>query len=241
MRPCSVIWTALVLFGPFSTVCAYDEIVVKNGATIAGTVKIGGKIPRLPPLQITKFREFCKDVPNEALMVGRGHGVRYAVVALDGIAKGKAVEKETTHELDNVQCRFVPHVQTARMGQLIVIKNSDPILHTAHARFRSGQPDFNVGLYPGRVTRRPLLTPGVARILCEVHPWMTAYIVIAEHPYQSVTDSYGKYVIEGVPPGNYKLKVWHEKLGIQEQRVDVKAGASLNFDFVFGPIAGETR
>jgi hypothetical protein len=204
-------------------------------------VKIGGKIPNLPPLRISKFREFCKDVPNETLIVGRGRGVRYAVVALEGIAKGKAAEKEAVYELDNVQCRFVPHVQAVRAGHWIVIKNSDPILHTAHARFRSGQPDFNVGLYPGRVTRRPLLTPGVAKILCEVHPWMTAYIAIAEQPYQSVTDSYGKYVIDGVPPGNYRLKVWHEQLGVQEKWVGVKAGASHNIDFVFAPIAEGTR
>jgi hypothetical protein len=241
MRPCLVIWTVLLLLAPFSTGFAYDEIVVKDGATIAGTVKIRGKTPKLPPLQISKFREFCKDVPNETLIVGRGQGVSYAVVALEGIAKGKAMEKEAVYELDNVQCRFVPHVQTARVGQLIVIKNSDPILHTAHARFSAGQPDFNVGLYPGRVTRRPLLSPGIARILCEVHPWMTAYIAIAEHPYQSVTDSYGQYMIDGVPTGNYKLKVWHEQLGVQEQWVDVKAGVSHNFDFVFGPIAGGTR
>jgi hypothetical protein len=241
MRPCFVIWTALVLFGPFSTVCAYDEIVVNNGATIAGTVRINGKLPKLPPLQISKFREFCKDAPNETLIVGPGRGVRYAVVALEGITKGKTVEKEAAYELDNVKCRFVPHVQTARAGRFIVLKNSDPILHTAHARFRSGQPDFNVGLHPGRVTRRPLLTPGVARILCEVHPWMTAYIAIAEHPYQSVSDPYGKYVIDDVPPGNYKLKVWHEKLGIQEQQVEIKAGASHNVDFVFARIAEGKR
>jgi plastocyanin len=164
--------------------------------------------------------------------------LRYGVVALEGITKGKAIEKEAAHELDNIKCRFTPHVMAASVGQFVLLKNTDPILHTAHARFTSGQPDFNVGLYPGRTVRKPLVVAGVARILCEVHPWMTAYIVVADHPYQAITDMYGEYVIDEIPPGNYKLKVWHEKLGSQERQVEVKAGASQKADFVFAPTAG---
>lgn len=217
---------------------AYEEIVVTNGSTIRGIVKVEGKLPKLPPLQISKYKEFCKDVPNETLIVGPGQGLRYAVVTLEGITKGKAVERETIHELDNVKCRFVPHVQTASVGQFVLLKNSDPILHTAHAYFASGQPHFNVGLYPGRVSRKPLVTPGMVKIVCEVHPWMTAYILVADHPYQSVSDLYGEYLINDVPPGSYKLKVWHESLGTQEKQVEIKAGASQNVNFVFAPTPG---
>jgi plastocyanin len=232
---CSV---ALALILPHSLSQAYDEIAVSNGGSIRGMVKFEGKAPKLPPLQITKFKEVCKDVPDETLIVGPGQGLRYAVVALEGITKGKAIEKETAHELDNVKCSFAPHVQIANVGQFVLLKNTDPILHTAHARFAGKQPDFNVGLYPGRVVRKPLVAAGVAKILCEVHPWMSAYIVIADHPYQSVTDMYGEYLIDEIPPGNYKLKVWHEKLGSQEKQVEVKGGASQKVDFSLGPTAG---
>ena len=217
---------------------AYEEIVVKDGVTIRGTVKVEGKLPKLPPLQISKYKEVCKDVPNENLIVGHGNGLRYAVVTLEGVAKGKAVEKEAIHELDNVKCRFVPHVQTASVGQFVLIKNTDPILHTAHAYFVSGQPHFNVGLYPGRVSRKPLITPGIVKISCEVHPWMTAYIVVTEHPYHSITDVYGEYEINDVPPGLYQLKVWHESLGTLEKRIEVKAGAPQKVDFTFVPSPG---
>jgi plastocyanin len=229
---------ALVLIPPYSSAHAYDEMTVSNGGSIRGAVKFEGKTPKLPPLRITKFKEVCKEVPDETLIVGPGQGLRYAVVALEGIAKGKAIEKEAVHELDNVRCRFTPHVQTASVGQFVLLKNTDPILHTAHARFSSGQPDFNVGLYPGRAVRKPLVVSGVAKILCEVHPWMTAYIVVADHPYQSVTDIYGEYLIDEIPPGNYKLKVWHERLGSQEKQVEVKAGGSHKVDFIFVPTAG---
>lgn len=217
---------------------AYDEITVTNGATIRGNVKAEGKLPTLPALQISKYKEVCKNVPNESLIVGPGQGLRYAVVTLEGVAKGKAVEKEAQHELDNVRCRFVPHVLAASVGQFLVMKNTDPILHTVHAFFVDGQPQFNVGLYPGRTSRKPLVTPGVVKILCEVHPWMSAYLVVTEHPYHAVTDAYGEYLISDIPAGSYKVKVWHESLGSEEKSVELKAGESHNVDFVFKPSPG---
>jgi plastocyanin len=217
---------------------AYEEIAVNIGATIRGKVKVEGKLPKPPPLQITKFKEVCRNVPNESLLIGPGQGLRYAVVTLEGITKGKAVEKEAVHELDNLGCRFVPHVLAASVGQFVVFKNSDPILHTAHALFTSGQPQFNIGLYPGKISRKPLITPGVVKIICEVHPWMGAYIVVTDHPYYSVTDTYGEYLINDIPAGSYRLKVWHETLGTQEKPVEVKAGGSLDVDFVLSPKPG---
>jgi plastocyanin len=220
------------------TFAAYEEVAVTNGATIRGTVKVQGQLPKLPPLQISKYKEVCRDVPNETLIVGPSQGLRYAVVTLEGISKGKAVEREVVQELDNVKCRFIPHVMAASVGQFVLFKNSDPILHTAHAYFTTGQPQFNVGLYPGRVSRKPLVTPGIVKILCEVHPWMSAYIVVTDHPYHSITDAYGEYELSDVPPGTYQVKVWHESLGSQEKRVEIKAGTPQKIDFTFAPSPG---
>jgi len=232
----ATLWLAvLALIG---TAYGYDEIVVKDGAMIRGSVKLEGAAPKLAPLQITKYKEICKDVPNETLILGPNRGVRYAVITLEGIGKGKAVEKEVVHELDNVKCRFTPHVQAGSVGQFVQLKNSDPILHTAHARFTGNQPEFNVGLYPGRVSRKPLIAPGLVRIQCEVHPWMSAYIVVTDHPYYAVTDLYGEYELSDVPPGTYQLKVWHESLGVQEKRIEIKAGGAQGVDFNFTAAAG---
>jgi plastocyanin len=219
----------------------YDEMAVANGGGIKGKVKLAGKAPKLPPVNITKFKEFCQNVPNEALVLSLGQGIRYAVVTLEGIAKGQAVEREAVHEIDNVKCRFLPHVIAASVGQFVLFKNSDPILHTAHAFFPSGQPQFNVGLYPGRVSRKPLLGAGVVKILCEVHPWMSAYVVVTEHPYHAITDAYGDYDIRDVPPGNYQLKVWQESLGAQEKQVEVKAAGVTQVDFNLTSAAGAKK
>lgn len=236
------LWLGLVtlLLSP-SFAMAYDEVVVKSSGSIKGSVKLEGKAPKLPPLEIFKFEQVCKNVPDESLVVGPSRGIRYAVVTLEGITRGKAVEKEAVHELDNIRCRFVPHVLVASVGQFLLLKNTDPILHTAHARFQDGQPDFNVGLYPGRVSRKPLVSPGFATILCEVHPWMSAYVPITEHPYHAVTDLYGEYLIGDIPPGAYRLKVWHERLGTQEKQVEIKEGKTFAIDFAFSSASGARK
>lgn len=230
----NVLVMALWVFAMFPRiVSSYEEIVVKDGATVRGAVKIDGALPKLAPLQITKYKEICKDVPNESLSVGPAQGVRFAVVTLEGVTKGKAVEKETVHELDNIKCRFTPHVQAASIGQFVLLKNSDPILHTVHALFTNDQPQFNVGLYPGRTSRKPLIAAGLVKIRCEVHPWMAAYIMVTEHPYHAVSDVYGEYELRDVPPGVYQVKVWHESLGTQEKRIEVKSAGTQKIDFTF--------
>jgi len=211
----------------------YEEGVVKDGATIRGAIKVEGKLPKLAPPEITKYKEICKGVPNETLIVGPNRGLRYAVVTLEGIAKGKAVERETVHELDNVGCRFSPHVQAASVGQFVLLKNSDPILHAAHAFFAGDQPQFNVGLYPGRTSRKPLVAAGLVKVRCELHPWMSAYIVVTEHPYYAVSDIYGEYEINDVPPGVYQLKLWHETLGTQQKRIEIKPAVTHKIDFTW--------
>jgi plastocyanin len=220
---------------------AYDEIAVANGGAIKGTVRFTGGLPKLAPPVVTKFKEVCQGVPNESLVSGPGQGIRYAVVTLEGVAKGRPIEREVVHEIDNVKCRFAPHVIVAEVGQFIVFKNSDPILHTAHALFQGDQPQFNVGLYPGRVSRKPLTMPGIVKIICEVHSWMSAYVGVTDHPYHAVTDAYGEYLIQDVPPGVYRLKLWHETLGVQEKDIEVKAATTAQVDFSMSQKSGEKK
>ena len=228
--------SAVVLFFLFSlhagAAGAYEGATVTDGGAIRGKVRLQGEIPPMPPLEVYKFKEVCKDVPDESLVVGLNFGVRYAVISLEGISRGEEPEREVVNELDNRDCRFVPHVQAASVGQWLNLRNSDPILHAAHAVFEAGQPDFNVGLYPGSVRRKPLASAGLVRIRCEVHPWMIAYIVVTEHPYHAVSDLFGEYELRNVPPGTYRLKVWHERLGVQVKDVVVRSKGISTVDFL---------
>ena len=213
-------------------VSAYEAIQVSNGGKIVGTVKIAGKFAPRPPHTVNKNREVCGDhIEDESLVVGPENELRYAVLTVANITKGKAVELEAGYALDNEKCRFVPHVQAIGLGQWIELKNTDPVLHSADALLGKQQTLFNVALWPGRAVRKPVAYPGVVRINCGVHPWMSAYVVVTDNPYHAVTDLYGAYEIDDIPPGTYKLRLWHELLGTQEKEVRIEAGHELEVNF----------
>ena len=64
----------------------------------------------------------------------------------------------------------------------------------------------------------PLTEPGIVYLSCEAgHPWMSAYILVADHAYVAVTDGAGEFLIDNVPPGTYDIKMWHE--GVRLERI----------------------
>ena len=62
---------------------------------------------------------------------------------------------------------------------------------------------------------------------------MSAFVVVTDHPYHTITDAYGAYEIRDVPPGRYTLSVWHEELGTREAPVTVEAGGTATVDVAF--------
>lgn len=202
--------------------------------SLGGTVKLAGPAPARRSLPVVTHKEVCgESIPDDRLVVGAGGALRYAIVTIEGVRGGAKPERDVTHVLDNRTCRFDPHVQVAEVGQWLELRNSDPILHDADA-WIGRQPLFNVGLPTAVVKRKPLTRPGLVAIKCDVgHTWMNAYVDVGEDPYHAVTDAYGEYEIRDVPPGTYKLRVWHEELGTIEQPLTVAAGKRTTVDVVY--------
>jgi plastocyanin len=198
---------------------AYEETTVGDGGTISGVVKFSGTPPKLEPLAVNKNRDVCGDQkPSEALVLGADRGVKGSVILLEGVAKGKKGGGDVV--LDNTKCLFVSHVTATGPGDRVQVKNSDPILHNTHGWI--GKPTvFNLAL-PNKnqmidITKR-LTKPGVVRVLCDAHPHMNAWMIVHDSPYYAVTDEHGAFKITGVPPGTYKLTMWHE--GFRSKGVD---------------------
>ncbi|HEV8616053.1 MAG TPA: carboxypeptidase regulatory-like domain-containing protein [Methylomirabilota bacterium] len=198
---------------------AYEEIAVKDGGTLTGVVKFAGPPPKLEPLAVNKNRDVCgEQKPSEALVVSADGGVRGSVVLIEGVARGKKATGDVV--VDNHRCVFVSHVTAATPGERVRIKNSDPILHNTHGFL--GKPTvFNLAL-PNRdqmidITKR-LTKPGVVRVLCDAHPHMFAWMIVHDSPYVAVTDDQGAFRIDGIPPGAYKVTMWHE--GFRARGVD---------------------
>ncbi len=135
--------------------------------------------------------------------------------------------------LDNKQCAFAPHVQVAALGSDLLLKNSDPILHTVHARL-GRETLFNVGLPTWRQVTKRLDRAGVIRIDCDVlHTWMSAVIIVTQTPYFAVSDENGKFVVDRLPAGPYQVEIWHEKLGVKSMRIAVEDDKFISLDIVY--------
>lgn len=211
-----------------------------GGARITGKISLAPILPSTGRLPVFKNRGFCgPSVPDETLLTSEDGGLRNAIVLLHPLDRIARVQPGRV-VLDNIKCAFAPHVQVASVGSELSLKNSDPILHTVHARL--GQETlFNVGLPQWRQVTKILERPGVVRINCDVlHTWMTAAIVVATTPHFSISDQKGLFAVDHLPAGAYDVVVWHEKLGTKIRRISLNEDTSLSLDVVFG-LAQEKR
>jgi hypothetical protein len=190
---------------------AYEVVSVPDAGALAGVVRFAGTPPRLDPLPVNKNRDVCGETKAaEALVIGPERGVRGTVILLEGVTRGRKAAGDVV--LDNARCVFVSHVTAVMAGERTRVKNSDPILHNTHGFL--GKPTvFNLAL-PNRdqmidITKR-LTRPGIIRVVCDAHPHMTAWMIVHDSPYYAVTDERGAYRIEGIPPGGYRVTMWHE-------------------------------
>jgi hypothetical protein len=190
---------------------AYEVVTVADGGTLGGVVRFAGTPPKPESLAVNKNRDVCGDhKDSEALVVGADRGVRGSVILLEGVARGR--KPATDLLLDNHHCVFVAHVSATMPGERARVRNADPVLHNTHGFL--GRPTvFNLAL-PNRdqmidITKR-LTKPGVVRVVCDAHPHMAAWILVHDSPYYAVTDEHGSFRIDGIPPGSYKVTMWHE-------------------------------
>ena len=201
--------------------------------SIAGTVRFPGEPPPPGVLKVHKEQAFCGSmVPDQGLVAAADGGLRNVVVTLSGPGLDGRTGQPLNIQLDNIGCRFAPHVQAAPVGSRLLLLNSDVILHDAHARI-GPRTLFNDGIPRWRRVTRTLRQPGLVKIICELHrAWMSAYIVVTPNRFFAVTGSRGRYAIGGVPPGNYQLRFWHERLGKVSRRVEVSPGTATRTDVV---------
>ncbi len=128
---------------------------------------------------------------------------------------------------------FAPHVLVVGTGTTVEFPNEDPILHNVFSVSAEG---FDLGLYKRpKSSSRTFDKPGVYTLYCNIHPQMSAVVIVRDNPYFTKATTEGSFRIEGLPAGEYKLIAWHERAG-ESQPVSLKVGvtgetgASLSLD-----------
>ena len=196
---------------------AYSVVEVKNGGSITGTVKWSGDVPKAKMITPGVDKQICHVGPEEALVINeKTLGIKNAVVVLLKIKKGKKfASKRVT--LDQKGCMYAPRVVVAPVKGEVAFQSSDPVTHNVHIYTKRNR-SFNLILPPrakGSDKAEPVVK-SFARsdrimVKCDIHSWMKGWILVSSHPYRVVTDENGKFNITDIPPGTYKIAVWHEQ------------------------------
>ncbi len=190
----------------------------------------GGDPPPTLLVKVDKDVEYCgrKDLNSETLVVNKENkGIKNVIVYVYTGRGGSDLEdvkpSNKTVTLANQDCRFEPHVVIAQTGDTLNVTNPDAVGHNANLGFfNNKQQNFTVAA--GQEKSVPLEEdePAPIPVICNIHPWMKAYIVVLDHPFAAASDENGELTIKGLPTGKLTFRANHEAGSIKEVKIDGK-------------------
>jgi plastocyanin len=186
-------------------------------------VRFTGAAVEQKKLPVTVDQSVCgKEKDAEDLVLSPEKGMRNVVVSLQSPPPGaKWPVSLPVVQMDQQQCVYLPHVVVVPVGGTVEFLNTDRLLHNLHSN-STGNPTFNRTQPRGRTIPVVFTKPEIVRVDCDLHPWMRAWVVVAEHPFYAVTNDQGEFMLNNVPPGAYTLQLWQESLGTVTKDVTVK-------------------
>ena len=206
--------------------------------SIAGVVEFKGEVPEAKEVTLT----------GGCQQQGGGKTMLQSVQVKDGKLADVFVAVIKGHEqwqwpaapsesviLDQQGCIYKPHVIGLRVGQPLEILNSDPLLHNVRTVAKTNR-GANLAMPPKMAPiRRTYDKPErMIHAKCDVHPWMSAFIGVMEHPYFSVSKEDGSFSIDNLPPGTYTLEAWHETYGSKTQEIVISPSQEAQMALSFG-------
>ncbi len=204
-------------------------------ATLTGRVFFKGTPPAARKILITKDREICTatNTKIQDIVVGKTGGLANAVVEITGVkpppdAPWEWETPESGYVLRQKNCEFSPSMLVVPNGAHVKVFNDDPVAHNVNTgAWNEMQPK-------GAPTiEKPIEGRSQIRVSCNIHSWMEAWIYPAQSPLFAVTDKDGKFKIKNIPPGRYRVAVWHPSLGKKRERVEFEAGKNVAQDFTY--------
>jgi len=206
-----------------------------HAESLSGAVEFTGTPPVMGKLN-RDADAFCAKKPmnDEAVIVKDKKLVNVWVHVIKGAPDVKAPETAPEVVVDQIDCAYKPRMQMALVGQKVVAKNGDPILHNVHT-YLGATTVFNKGM--PNSSAKPIShvanKPGVIRWQCDVHEWMRAYVGVNKNPHQAITGADGTFQIADIPPGKYTVEAWHERYGAKTAEVTVEAGKPATVTFKY--------
>ena len=200
--------------------------------TIEGSVEFTGKPPTMGKLH-READPYCAKKPmNHPSVTVKSGKLENVWVNVTKGAKESAPPSSTV-SMDQKDCMYTPRMTTAVVGQKILAKNGDPVLHNVHT-YLGATTLFNKCMPNEKAAPIEYVAKeeGMMKWKCDVHPWMRGYIGVSKNALQAVAGD-GTFKIENVPPGKYTIEAWHEKYGAKTQEVTVEAGKPAKVTFKY--------
>jgi len=204
---------------------------------LSGTITFAGNLPKARIID-TSADPLCGEVSSELLTedaVGNQGRLANVLVYIESESlSGYEFPLPTSLAvLEHRGCSYVPRVLGVRVGQPLMIQNSDATMHNTHPLAQKNA-DWNQTQPPGtpplmHTFKRPELVP----FKCNQHPWEKAYVAVFDHPFFAVSDVQGEFRIEGLPPGQYRVVAWHERFGEKSADITFLPGEARNLTFEF--------
>jgi plastocyanin len=136
----------------------------------------------------------------------------------------------TPARIEQVDERFVPHVLPVLRGTTVEFPNADVVFHNVFSL--SSAKTFDLGRFPKGHSKSVVFDrPGVVQLFCHIHSDMSAVVLVLENPHFAAPAANGRYAIENLPPGDYTVVGWHERIRPVTRTVRVRAGETATLDF----------
>lgn len=212
-------------------------------AVVKGFVKFAGTMPPASRLNMNADPSCAKLHPAgltaEDTIAGADGGLQNVVVFIsEGLGDRTYDLPQQPAVIEQKGCVYQPHVVAVRANQELDVLNNDATTHNLHP-VPAYNREWNKAQAPGTRVDMTFAREEIAiPMKCNVHPWMRSYIAVFKHPYFAVTGKGGRFELNNLPPGNYTIQAWHEKLGTSTQKISVSPGVAKELEFVFKSPAG---
>jgi len=218
----SMSWLGAIVLLLAATAGLLVDAPPARGAEIQGRVVMSGTVPAVRKVPITIDQYVCgTEQTADDLVVSPAREVRNVVVWLESPPAGApSSPPPMATPMDQKECLFTPRVVIVAPSGTVQFLNSDRLLHNLHSVSKDNAP-FNRTQPKGRTIPITFARPEMVRIDCDLHSWMRGWVVVAPHPFYALTDAQGRFSFDNVPPGQYTVRVWHERLGESTRAVTV--------------------